>query len=171
MHFHTIKIDLLYLASKIFNVTPKELNIDVDLKGKFDFIGVEIHGPVSFSPQQQMELENLNNNRDGQGRSYFDSFLTIAIQAGVFLGIQQKEKENKELQRKLDFELRMSKLSDERTKKLEQNQMGKGTLEDEILKLRGELDDARKQNNDLSVYKYGFDKIGEALKFREKNRM
>jgi len=171
MSLHVIKTDLINLASKIFNVNPKDLKTDVDLNGKFDFIDVEIHGATSFSPQQQMELENLNYNRDEQGRDYFSSFLTIAIQAGVYLGFQQKEKEIKELNHKLDFELRMSKLSDNTIIELQKNQMGKGTLEDEILKLRGELDEARKQNDKLNIYKHGFDKTQQALDFRSKNNM
>ena len=169
MDFYTTKENLIWLAKKLLNVKPKELNKDINLEGKFDYIGSDVHGVVGLSPQQVMEIENLNYNRDEQGRDYFSSFLTIAIQAGVKLGYLQKEKEIRELKDRLEDEKRINKLYREQNTKLNNelatNIMPKGSLEDEIRNLRKYNMDFKSKIVELNNYKGMIDKIIKQVNF------
>lgn len=169
MDFYTTKENLIWLAKKLLNVKPKELNKDINLEGKFDYIGSDVHGVVGLSPQQAMEIENLNYNRDEQGRDYFSSFLTIAIQAGVKLGYLQKEKEIGEIKDRLEDEKRINKLYSEQNTKLNNelatNVMPKGSLEDEIRNLRQENMNLKSEIHNLNYYKNMVDDIIKRVNF------
>lgn len=169
MDFYTTKQNLIWLANKLLNIEPKKLNNDVDLEGKLDYINSDVHGVMGLSPQQAMEIENLNYNRDEQGRDYFSSFLTIAIQAGVKLGYLQKEKEIKEIKDRLEDEKRINKLYSEQNIKLNNelatNVMPKGSLEDEIRNLRKQNMDFKTEIHILNKYKGIIDKIIKQVNF------
>lgn len=157
MEFYETKQNLLKLASKLFKYQPKKLTKDVDTEGMFDHIKSDVHGVVSFSPAETMKLQNLNYQRDQQGRDYFSSFLTIAIQAGVWLGFKTKEKEIADLMDRLVSEKELRKSYGESLRsaneKLSINVMSEGELEDEIRKLRTRIQDVENENSRLSRYK------------------
>ena len=154
---HQTKSKLRKLANQLFEITPKELTEDVELNGDFDYIKSDVHGVVSFSPKQQVTLDNLNYQRDEQGRDYFSIFLTIAVQAGVYMGFEQKQKELDEMTKNYENEREYAKeiredYSDS-IKQLRLNQMPSGELSDEIIKLREEISKLKKENQELSAYK------------------
>ncbi len=172
MEFHNVKIALIELASKLFTYNEKKLTGDVDLKGKFDYIKYDVHGAGGFSPKEQFKLGNLNYNRDEQGRDYLSSFLTLAIQCGVKLGFDQKQKEVDEIKERLErsdnihemYNKELSKVQ----KQLSENIMPKGTLEDEIRDLRKQVMELKKDNIKLSHYKNIVDTMKKSLSFVEK---
>jgi len=164
MDFYTTKQNLTKVAAKLFDYKPIDLKGDVDLEGKFDYIKYDIYGVRSFSPSQQMEKENLEYNRDEQGRDFFSSFLTLVIQAGVYLG-QQMDKEIEDMKRELENEKKFHNYARDECKKLKRNQMGKGTVEDEVVKLRKELAERDKKIHHLEIYKNGYDRVQQQLDF------
>lgn len=100
--FYNVKQELIKIASKLFSTTEINIKNDIDLKDFFDCIDDDdIHGIMSLSPKEQMEKENLEYNKNEQGRDFFNSFLTLVIQSGVKLGHLQKEKEILDLKDKL----------------------------------------------------------------------
>jgi hypothetical protein len=161
LDFYHIKQRLIELSAELFSYKPKSIKKDIDLKGDFDFIGVDIHGVVSFSPEEQMEAEVLNYNRDEQGRDYFSSFLTLVIQSGVFLGKQQMQEKLDDLQERLDKEKALGNLYNKSLTKLQKNQMPEGTVEQEVVKLREELGAMRIENRNLRSFK---NKVDLAIK-------
>lgn len=172
MDFYETKQNLIWLAKNLLNVKPKELNKDINLEGKFDYIGSDVHGVMGLSPQEQMEIENLNYNRDEQGRDYFSSFLTIAIQAGVVLGHAQKENEINDLKDRLKDEKTINQLYNQQNFKLSNelatNIMPKGSLENEIKSLRQENMNLKSEIYNLKNYKNMVDDIIKRVNFLKK---
>jgi hypothetical protein len=166
--FYSIKVLLVDLAGKLFTYTPKKLTNDIDLEGKFMFVNHEIHGAASLTPQQQVELDSLNYNRDGQGRDYFNSFLTIAIQCGVYLGFQQKQKEIDEVKRSLANSERIIKLYDDEVRELKLNQMGDSDPEKEIIELRLQIRELNEKIREQAVYERVVKTMVTSLNFDKK---
>lgn len=169
IHFYNVKQNLLNLASKVFTYTNNELTSDVDLEKKFDFITSDVHGVVSYSPQQNFELGNLNYNRDEQGRDYFSTFITLAIQCGVAMGYEQKNKEISELKENLKYEKEMISMYRTDIKELRKSQLPKDNdLSEEILKLREEISKLRELNTELYTYKSAFETMEKTISFYKK---
>lgn len=163
MRFYDIKQELIKLAGKLFTYTPRELDGDIDLNGKFDFIDYKIVGPVSHKPQELMEKSNLDYNRDEQGRDYFNSFLTIAIQCGVYLGHEEKEKEISDLKENIEFKTSLLDSYKNLIKELKLHQMGEGDLESQIIELRNKVSEQNKTINHLMIYKNAIDKLNKSI--------
>jgi len=168
MDFYNAKIELMKLADKLFVCTPKVITNDVDLEGKFDFIGADVHGAASFSPQESMEIENLNYQRDEQGRGYFSTFLTIVIQCGVYLGYVEKNKEIKDLKRQLADWKNICDMHNRESTRLNLNQMPKGNLEDEIVKLREENLNLKRSIQEQGIYERVIKTMVTSLNFDKK---
>jgi hypothetical protein len=168
MDFYNGKLELIKVAKKLFTYKLNLLTGDIDLEGKFDEIGYDIYGAASLSPKEYMERENLNYQRDEQGRDYFNTFLTLVIQFGVFLGYKEKEKEIKDLKEKLEFEKMIGGIRDREQEKLRQNQMPSGDLESEIIKLRNEVLDLKRQLQDVSIYERVIKTMVTSLNFDKK---
>lgn len=166
IQLYDVKQNLLKIASKVITYTNNELTGDVDLEKKFDFIKSEVYGVVSFSPQENFELENLNYSRDDQGRDYFSSFITLAIQCGVAMGHEQKNKEISELKENLKTEKELKQFLFSDIKELRNNQLPKdGDLSEEIIKLRKEISELKEQNTKLSTYKSAFETMKKTIDF------
>jgi hypothetical protein len=168
MDFHTGKLELIKVAKKLFTYKLNLLTGDVDLEGKFDFIKYDIYGAASLSPKEYMEKSNLNYQCDEQGRDYFNTFLTLVIQFGVYLAYKEKDKEINDLNEKLEFEKRMGKLRDTEMNNLRQNQMPKGDLESEILKLREEVLTLKRQLQEVGIYERVIKTMVTSLNFDKK---
>ena len=166
IQLYDVKQNLLKLASKVITYTNNELTCDVDLEKKFDFIKSEVYGVVSFSPQENFELENLNYSRDDQGRDYFSTFITLAIQCGVAMGHEQKNKEISGLEKNVDeykecIDEYFSEIKELRNKQLPKD----GDLSEEIIKLRKEISELKEQNTKLSIYKSAFETMKKTIDF------
>jgi len=168
MDFHTGKLELIKVAKKLFTYKLNLLTGDIDLEGKFDFIKYDIYGAASLSPKEYLEKSNLNYQRDEQGRDYFNTFLTLVIQFGVYLGYKEKEKEIKDLKEKLEFEKMINGMRDREQEKLKQNQMPSGDLESEIIKLRDEVLGLKKQLQEVGIYERVIKTMVTSLNFDKK---
>ena len=168
MDFHTGKIELIKVAKKLFTYKLNLLDGDIDLGGKFDEITYHIYGAASLSPKDYMTKSNLNYQRDEQGRDYFNTFLTLVIQFGVLLGHKEKDKEIKELKDKLEFEKMIGGMKDTEMNNLRQNQMPKGDLESEILKLRNEVLTLKRQLQEVGIYERVIKTMVTSLNFDKK---
>ena len=167
--FYNAKQELLKVASQLFTCNMKELEKDVETGDFFDYIRYDVYGKASLSPKQQMNKYNLEYNRDNQGRDFFNSFLTLVIQVGVKLGHIQKSDEIDKLKSELEYQKgradeRFDMLMEAR-EELRHHKMPKGTLEDEIVSLRKELEAEGLKNAKLSRYKEMVDKVVQSEKF------
>jgi hypothetical protein len=156
-NFHNLKGQLMKIASQLIDYKEKDLEGDIDIGDFFDCISYHIYGAASFGPKEQMEKEVLEHNRDHSGRDFLNSFLTLVIQSGVKLGHLEKEKAFEELQEKYDsHKERTDRWLDGYQKQVEDlthKKMPEGTLEDEIVSLRKQLDEEKLKNAKLQRYK------------------
>lgn len=162
---YSIKQELINLAGKLFTHKDNKLTKNINLQGKFDFISSEIYGTVGLSPQELLELENLNYQKNEQGRDYFTMFLTIAIQCGVYFGIQQKQKEIDSVTKQLEEYKHICSMYDSEVVKLQLNQMGNSEPEVEILKEREKNQALQLQIFELQRYEHAVKRMYTSLNF------
>ena len=172
-NFYNAKQELLKIAKQLFTYEMKELEGDVNIGELFDCITYKIYGAASFGPKKQMEKANLEYSRDDQGRDFLNSFLTLVIQSGVKLGHLELEKEMEDLKSKLEYQREKADMyMDSYSKQIEElrhHKMPEGTLEDEIVSLRKQLDEEKMKNHTLSRYKDMVDKVVQSEKFLTEN--
>ena len=171
--FYNVKQELLKIAAQLFSYKMKKLEGDVEIGNLFDCIDYNIYGAASFGPKEQMEQEVLEHNLNHSGRDFLSSFLTLVIQSGVKLGHLEMEKEMDNLKSKLEYQKEKAdsymKSYSEKSDELRHHKMPEGTLEDEIVSLRKQLDEEKMKNHTLSRYKDMVDKVVQSEKFLTEN--
>lgn len=164
MKFLSAKTALIILAEKMFNIQPKELDDDFSIAKIFHEILPEVYGKLSYPPKDYMSKYQLDFAKNEIGRSYFSTFLSLAMQCGSQVQYDSMIRVIKELEESNEHNRTIREMYLRENTKLKLNQLPSNELSKEIVILREKINQLEKENNDLKVYKDSIEAIVRRFK-------